>query len=485
MQAVDATATAPEDQRERFRCGTLLYTKAGLFTLFSWLLWGDFCFTLMEQIWPNILPLMLKAQGAPNIAMSVIVTIIPSAMNFVLNPIISTASDRYRSRRGRRIPFLLLATPCVTFFLILLGFSRQLGEALHGLLAGVFPGWQQAGVTVGLIGLLVVGFRFFELFVNTVFWYLFNDVVPVAFMGRFLAFFRIAGSLAGAFFNFFLFKYAQSHTSEIFLGVALLYGTMFFLMCLNVKEGQYPEPEAIGGTEGTAFGAVKGFFRECFTARIYRLVFTYNALYLTGAAVNTFMIFAAFSIGLSLEQVGQVAGGALIMTVLLMYPMGALVDRYNPLRVMIAAQIGMGLAYAGKLIFLFHDFSKPHAFLIYAVAAGLAVPMNAANLAASMPMLMRVFPKERFGQFCAANAMCGALGTVVGGFLAGLLLDRARGFFAVGGDYYYRIVPAWSMLFAAFTAGATYLVYREWLALGGSKGYVPPGRPKEKPEVDI
>lgn len=479
MQAVAANEAGPEARFERFRCGTLLYTKAGLFTLFSWLLWGDFCFTLMEQIWPNILPLMLKAQGAPNIAMSIIVTVIPSAMNFVLNPIISTASDRYRSRRGRRIPFLLFATPCVTFFLILLGFSRQLGEALHTLLAGAFPGWQQAGVTVGLIGLLVVGFRFFELFVNTVFWYLFNDVVPVAFMGRFLAFFRIAGSLAGAFFNFFLLRYAQTHTSEIFLGVALLYGTMFFLMCLNVKEGQYPEPEAISGTNGNAISAVKGFFRECFTARIYRLVFTYNAFYLTGAAVNTFMVFAAFSIGLNLEEVGQVAGGALIMTILLMYPMGALVDRYNPLRVMIVAQIGMGLAYAVKLVFLFHEFEKSQAFLIYAIAAGLAVPMNAANLAASMPMLMRVFPKERFGQFCAANAMCGAVGTVVGGFLAGALLDQVRLHFTASGDFYYRIVPAWSMLFAAATAVATYLVYREWLTLGGSKGYVPPGRPRE------
>ena len=474
MQAV-AERSAPE--ADRYRCGTLVYTRAGLFLLFSWLLWGDFCFTLMEQIWPNVLPLMLKSHGAPNLALSLIVTIIPGAMNIVLNPIISTVSDRYRSPRGRRIPFLLMATPCVTVFLILLGFSRQLGDALHEGLARVFPGWEQGGVTVALIGLLVVGFRFFELFINTVFWYLFNDVVPVAFMGRFLAFFRIAGALAGACFNFFIFKYAHSHVSEIFLGVALLYGTMFFLMCLNVKEGKYPPPESLAGGTHALRDYVKGFFRECFTARIYRLVFAYNAFYLTSLVANSFMAFMAFSIGLTLEDIGKVAGGALIVTMALMYPMGVLVDRFNPLRVMIVAQIGMALAYATKLIFLFHEFPKPQAFLLYAAAAAVAVPMNAANLAASMPMLMRIFPKERFGQFCAANAVCGAVGTILGGLLAGLALDFAKSLGS--GESYYRMVPLWSVLFAVCTAVTTALVFREWNRLGGESGYRPPAAPEK------
>lgn len=114
-----------------YRCGTLVYTRAGLFTLFAYLLWGDFCFSLMEAIWPNILPLMLKAQGTPNVLLSLVITTIPSAMNFVLNPIVGTASDRYRGRRGRRIPFLMFVTPFVTLFLVLLGFSPQLSTLLH------------------------------------------------------------------------------------------------------------------------------------------------------------------------------------------------------------------------------------------------------------------------------------------------------------------------------------------------------------------
>ena len=35
-----------------YRCGTLTYTKAGLFFLFAWLLWGDFCLHLVGAAMP-------------------------------------------------------------------------------------------------------------------------------------------------------------------------------------------------------------------------------------------------------------------------------------------------------------------------------------------------------------------------------------------------------------------------------------------------
>lgn len=458
----------------RYRCGTLVYTKAGLFMLFSWMLWGDFCFSLMESIWPNILPLILNEQGASNAVIGMVITTIPQAMNFVLNPIISTASDRYRGKRGRRIPFLLFATPFITFFLILLGFSRELGGVLHAALSGLHPGLTQATVTVGLIGVLIVCFRFFELFVNTVFWYLFNDVVPPAFVGRFLGLFRVIGALAGAIFNFFLFKYATSHTPAIFLGVALLYGTAFLLMCLNVKEGEYPAPDAMSKKAGFSLAVVKTFFKECFSQRIFRLIFSYSALQSAAGSINIFLIFMAFSVGLTKDEVGKVAGIAAVIGMVLMYPMGALVDRFHPLRVMMAAQAGFCVVTLMKCIFLFSDFSREAAFWIYAGLAGIAIPVYAANSAAGLPMFMKLFPRGSFGQFCAANAMCAALGTMAGGLAAGGFLDLMKRFFAGRGDYYYRLVPAWSVVFMALAAGVTVLIYREWKKFGGDKDYHPP-----------
>lgn len=463
-------APAPD---ERYRCGTLLYTKAGLFTLFSWMLWGDFCFSLMENIWPSILPLMLKREGASNMMLSLVVTVIPSVMNFILNPIISTASDRYRGKRGRRVPFLLVATPFITVFLIMMGFSREIGLFLHGAVGELLPNISPAAFIVGTIAVVVTAFRFFELFVNTVFWYLFNDVVPVAFMGRFLGMFRVVGSLAGASFHFFLFKYAESHTSQIFFGGALLYGTMFFLMALNIKEGQYPPPEPMTKEGGGAFGYIITFFRECFKHRIYRLVFSYNLFFYAANVVNTFTIFMAMSIGLDLDQVGKIAGVAALISTALMYPMGALVDRLNPIRMMLIAQVGCIFAFSTKLVFLFFDFSPAVTFWVYAAAVGVAIPMTVANTVATLPMQMRIFPRGRFGQFCSANAMCGAVGTTIGGLLASGILDFLRRFTTVE-NFNYRFIPIWSVIFILCAAGTTLLVLREWRRLGGETSYKAP-----------
>lgn len=463
-------STVDED---KFRCGTLVYTKAGLFTLFAWLLLGDFCYYLMETVWPKVLPLMLKAEGASNLVLALVITSIPSAMNFVLNPIISTFSDRYRSRLGRRIPFLLLATPFVTLFLVLLGFSRDLGKWTHLLLSGPFPELAPATVTVTLISLLVVCFRFFELFINTVYWYLFNDVVPVAFMGRFLGMFRVVGAGAGALFNFFLFPYAESHTSRLFFGVAVLYGFAFMLMSLNVKEGAYPPPSRVDTGKSPVLAYIKTFFRESFSHRIYWLIYGYTTLFYAAGTIQIFMIFMAFSIGLTIDDVGKIASIALVVNMALMYPFGALVDRFHPLRVVLVAQVGFCLVALSQLIFLFVDFSKPVAFWVYAAMEAIALPFIAANAAAGLPLAMRLFPHDRFGQFCSANAMCGAVGITVGGLAAGGYLDLMKSVFERE-NYYYRFAPLWSLVLIGLSFFVCTLVFREWKRLGGDKSYTPP-----------
>lgn len=457
----------------KYQHGSLVYTKAGLFTLCAWLLWGDFCFTLMESIWPNILPLMLKSEGASNTILGFAITTIPSAMNFFLNPVISTASDRYRSRHGRRIPFLFFATPFIAFFLILLGFSRELGHWAHLALARMFPDIPAAPFVLFVICLLIICFRFFELFVSTVFWYLFNDVVPSAYIGRFLGCFRVVGCLAGAAFNFFLLKHAESHASLIFLGVAVLYGAAFMLMCTNVKEGSYPPPSPMPKGQLSALNYITTFFRECFAHRVYRLVFAFSTVSALGNSINTFVVFMVFSIGLNLGDMGNIAAFVAVASMLLMYPAGLLVDRFHPIRVMLAAQAIFCFLAALKLIFLFYDFPKNMAFWVYVITAGAAIPANVAIVAASLPMVIKVFPREKFGQFCAANAMCASIGTVVGGSLAGVFLDLMKSFFSQG-DYYYRFVPVWSIFFVLVTVFVTGQLFREWKKLGGDQSFSPP-----------
>lgn len=58
---------ATADRHPLFYVGTMVYSKAGLAWLFMWLLWGDFCFTLMETVLPSIVPLRLISRGLGSI----------------------------------------------------------------------------------------------------------------------------------------------------------------------------------------------------------------------------------------------------------------------------------------------------------------------------------------------------------------------------------------------------------------------------------
>ncbi len=53
---------------------------------------------------------------------------LPNIINSVFNPIVSFKSDRYRSRWGRRIPFIVMTLPFLVLSLIGLGYTSVLGR---------------------------------------------------------------------------------------------------------------------------------------------------------------------------------------------------------------------------------------------------------------------------------------------------------------------------------------------------------------------
>lgn len=266
-----SSAAAPHDPR--YRVGTLAYTQAGLFVLFGWLLWGDFCFTLFESIGgPNILGLFLQDNfHVSNVRVNLIFNVFPNLIGVIVGPILSFKSDRHRGPRGRRIPFILWTTPFLCFFAAAIGFSDDIVAFAK---AHVSAGGPVSPFTVALllIGLLVVGFSFFNEFVNTVYWYLFADVVPEHFMGRFMGLFRLVGAAAGFLINIAIAAHQLTHMRLISTGVAVLYFVGFSLMCWRVKEGQYP-PVTDVTDRSTFLDQVKLYLRECFTHRMFILVY--------------------------------------------------------------------------------------------------------------------------------------------------------------------------------------------------------------------
>jgi MFS family permease len=460
---------------DRFRVGTLSYTKAGLITVFLYLLWGDFCFSLMETVVPSIMPLKLNSLGAPNWLLGLICTTVPNIMNMFGNPLISFRSDRLRSRWGRRIPFLAGATPFLVLFLIALGFSEQISRWMESTVIG--GGWSHYTVILTVISVFMISFGFFNLFISSVYYYLFNDVVPHAFLARFMALFRVVGGGAGALYSFFVLKYAISHMHYIFLGAGLLYLVAFAIMCWKIKEGGYPPPEPYVGRGSGFVSALKTYASECFAHRFYWLLFLANSCYaLTWVSGAYGLLTATKVMGLDLSLCGKVGGVCGVIGMAALYPAGILADRLHPLRMQLAAVTAMMCSGLLGIIFIFNCHNLDHRTIvaIWIGFSAIGLPIGVLYGASELPALMKLLPQDRFGQFCSANAMIRSIVLIFAGVSCGAFLDFTKRFGANPDDCY-RFVSVWNFCAQASASLFLFLLYREWKRLGGLHGYRPPG----------
>ncbi|MEI8246651.1 MAG: MFS transporter [Lentisphaerota bacterium] len=445
--------------QSRFRVGTLVYSRAGLVTLFAWLLWGDFVYTLMENVMPHLLPLVLRDNGVSNQAIAFIVSSIFMVVNAISNPIISYKSDRFRSRWGRRRPFILATTPFVVILLALIPFSPEITRYISGI-EWITAALKNSPITAIVLvsGVLVVAFQIFNMFVSSVYYYLIADVVPEAFIGRFYGLFRVFGSLAALIFNYFIFGMAQTHMQEIFIGIALFYGFFITLMCLQVKEGEYPPPDK-KEAHGHWWSGIRNYAVECFGHRIYLLIFVAYGLNLWSGASAVFNIFFVRDLlGLSLDEFGKMSAYLGVALMVIIYPLGILIDRWGSHKSIITACLA-ACAFRLAGFFLINDYWTllTWTFLIGipTTIIGLAIPK----------WLIDLYPRERYGQFGSASAMTASIGAATLGPLCGLFFDFIKD---------YRYVWLWPVIFHLGAALAALLVYREWKSMGGRDGYSAP-----------
>jgi hypothetical protein len=69
--------------------------------------------------------------------------------------------------------------------------------------------------------------------------------------------------------------------------------------------------------------------------------------------------------------------------------------------------------------------------------------------------------------------MIRAFALIFGSFLSGYFMDSLRIWFGMG-DFRYRYYPVWVVFFQIPAFIFLWLLYRQWKARGGDKGYVPP-----------
>ena len=446
--------------RKIWRVGTLTYTFGGLVSLFGLLLWGDFALSMKDRSVGPVFQSLLHSHGASNLLMGLIISTLGAGISLVLSPIIAYKSDRHRGRWGRRIPYILISTPFISLSMVGLGFSPMIGSTIHDLLGPNAP--SANACILATLSFFWVVYDIATVVGGAVFGGLINDVVPREVLGRFFGFFRAVSLLAGIVFNHYMMNDAKTLYLEIYLGMALLFGFGYGLMCLRLKEGEYPPPPPPPphGAYGFFFAA-KGYLIECFTIPYYWLYFGAAVFgFLAQMPINSFSLPFADDLGLA-HHFGDYLADTFIFSLILAYPLGWLVDLFHPLPLTLGATLlYMIVAFCGGFYA-----ADPRYFGIALIAHGV---LNGTYATVAASLGQRLLPKANFAQFAAAAGILIAVFNLFVPPCIGRILD----------DYHsdYRLTFFMSAGIAAIACIFLFLLYIQFLKLGGPKNYVAPDR---------
>jgi MFS family permease len=452
--------SSDESSRKVWRAGTITYTTGGLGVLFFWLLWGDFAWSVKERAIPAVVQLLMKNFGASDMVAGFLLGSLPPAIGIMLVPIISYKSDRHRGRWGRRIPFLLFPTPVVVLALVGLAFSPVLGADLDRWLGAHSFGRNPC--TLMVLGLSWMLFEFATVTANALYGALINDTVPRQLLGRFYGLFRALSLVAAILFFFGFSADVEKHSVLIFLGVAALYGFGFTVMCLKVKEGEYPPRPAMDTGRNTAgfFRSARAYFKECFGHSYYWWFFGTSTLSAVASGpVNLFSLYFAKSLQMSTSSYFNYLALTYCISLALAYPLGWLADRFHPLRMNIAIVALYALVALLGGIFAVN----PSIFGFFLVAHGV-VTGSWATCTASMGQ--RLLPKGEFAQFSSAGGMILSFGF--------MFLAPAVGFFLDCVHHHYRYTFFIGFVLAIAALLASLVLHRKFMALGGPDNYLAP-----------
>jgi hypothetical protein len=300
---------------------------------------------------------------------------------------------------------------------------------------------------------------------GTVFSAFVNDVVPRAVLGRFFGMFRAISLIVGILFQYKLFGQMDTYFAPIFIGISLLYGVGFTLMCLFVKEGQYPPAAPVDPAHAHShFASAFAYLRDCFSMPYYLWIFVVVILSnLANMPINTFNFFYARSLGMGLDWYGKLMAFYFCISLLQTVPLGWLVDKFHPLRVGMAALVLHSAAalYGGLFI---------HNQLTFGIAFVLTGTISGTWYTATAALTMMLFPKMKFAQYSSAMNILVCV--------TGMMFGPAFGYFLDITGHAYRFTYLSGFFFDILTLAACYVVWRKFLAHGGPKAYIAPGADK-------
>jgi MFS family permease len=458
-QHVPVSTDAPDvDKPGVYKVGTLTYTLGSLSVLFAFLMLGDFAYAIRERAVGDIFQVLLRKFAVSDLLFSILTSTLPAIMTIMVVPFIGVISDNYRSRLGRRIPFLIITTPIIAIAIACLAVAPQIGIWL----APAFGGGEE-GVRLASIATLSLCWTLFEagaLVANAIFSSLVNDVVPAKVIGRFYGMFRIFSLLAGILFNYYLFKFANDWYSAMFLAIAAIYGVAFGVMCWRVKEGSYPPPPR--PVQATSLAHNIGTYAKASLGVPFfaLLIVVYSLAMGASVAINAVSLKSAQAFGLDDAGYGNARAITYTISLLLAFPLGWISDVLHPMRTAFAATALYAIVMLTGWL-LIHD---AQTFQVFFILHGV---LSGVFFTTVLSLLPRLLPRERFTQIFAAALVFQCILTAVvsvgiGKALDGLLNHDYRMTFLISGAI-------------ALVAGALWVVlYRQFQVLGGLKAYQPP-----------
>jgi Na+/melibiose symporter-like transporter len=419
----------------RFRAGTLRYTAWGLAALIFWLLVGELG-TAVRERWalPSAL-VALRGMHASDTGISLLLTTCPAVISLFVVPYVGFCSDRFRSRWGRRRPFLVASA--------LLGCAAMLGVAFapsFAVAADAALGPWSPGRPLLQLGLFCLSWTVFDcaaITAGALFSGLVNDVMPRSVIGRFYAIFRVVGLGVAISFNMSVFALTDDYLFEILLAIALVFGLSTTAMCLMTREGGYPPRDAVPSPAG-GFLAAYAQTAQCFTERRHLCAFA--AFTLAAVTFGPFNIFSqsyAFDLGIPKAELGSLTASAYAVSIAIALCIGALVDRLGPVRVS-AAMMGLYFTIALGGCLLVRDAAAFRCFyLAHVIVSG-------AYFTAASSLPMALFPSAEFVRYNSGKDIMVGFANILVGAGLGPLLDLS------GHDY--RITLASAALFSLLSA---------------------------------
>ena len=475
------------DKKQIYECGTLRYTLTGVVVAAGLIMMGFFSYHISTYAVTSAVPLRLKELGASNTLIVLIMTTISTIFNMTICPAISFRSDRYRGKRwGRRIVFIIGTLPMMVTCLLLFAFSGSIGSGL----AAMVKNWCSVAPTtfiIGTIAVIMVLYRFFYMFVGSLIYYIYNDVIPQRFLARVVGLVQVVSVGAVALFDFCFLRFSQSHFSLVMVGAAIVYCVGIGAMCLLLKEPQLPPLTEEEKKQSRGGAGILTFARESFSHPFYWFMFLDGAFTSVSMGIGVFLIFFYQVMGLSLKDIGNFKGIAGIVGTVIGMAVATvgtiLIDKWHPVRVNFFTKLFAILIPLLNIKWIF--FSMPQQSFFWVCLAGeiAVLALTSLMMTSGQPAAMRCFPKSRYGQFCSAGAMLRSVMVMIFGTVLGLAIDFGKKWFA-NPDEVYRFLWAWRLVWCGLGVMFASLMYRQWQKLGGVDNYrAPAAWAKEKFEA--